>query len=105
MVYAPGPGYIDFLILLMPTQFVLALFCSSIPTSLLIKKNNAFSKEHSIARLFKNRDHADMTILFLCYVDLKKAFYSIQHNLLWKKLHALEVSGQIIRVLQLLNVC
>ena len=38
--------------------------------------------------------------LFLCYVDLKNAFDSIQHSLLWKKLHALGVSGQIIRVLQ-----
>ena len=30
--------YIDFLILLMPTPLVLALFCSSIPTSLFILK-------------------------------------------------------------------
>ena len=31
--------YIDILILLIPTSLVLAHFCSSIPTSLLIKKN------------------------------------------------------------------
>ena len=31
---------------------------------------------------------------------LKKAFDSIQHSLLWKKLYALGVSGQLIRVLQ-----
>ena len=30
----------------------------------------------------------------------QKAFDIIQHNLLWNKLHALGVSGQIIRVLQ-----
>ena len=30
--------YIDFLILLIPTPLVLALFCSSIPTSLFIFK-------------------------------------------------------------------
>ena len=34
-----GCGYIDFLILLMPTPLVSALFCSSIPTFLCIKKN------------------------------------------------------------------
>ena len=31
--------YIDFLILLIPTPLVSVLFCSSIPTFLLIKKN------------------------------------------------------------------
>ena len=46
------------------------------------------------------KTRANHSQLFLCYVDLKKAFDSIQHNLLWKKLHALGVSGQIIRVLQ-----
>ena len=46
------------------------------------------------------KTRANHSQLFLCYVDLKKAFESIQHNLLWKKLHALGVSGQIIRVLQ-----
>ena len=46
------------------------------------------------------KTRANHSQLFLCYVDLKKAFDSIQHSLLWKKLHALGVSGQIIRVLQ-----
>ena len=48
------------------------------------------------------KTRANHSQLFLCYVDLKKAFDSIQ---LWKKLHALGVSGQIIRVLYTVNVC
>ena len=37
------------------------------------------------------KTRANHSQLFLCYVDLKKAFDSIQYSLLWKKLHALGV--------------
>ena len=65
--------YIDFIIiLLIPTPLVLALFCSSIPTSLFIFKCFLFlfmlflcniakvAQRHS--RSFKNRDHTNMAI-------------------------------------------
>ena len=51
-------------------------------------------KSHLSARSGK------VTLGTIGYKGLKKAFDSIQHNLLWKKLHALGVSGQIIRVVQ-----
>ena len=68
--------YIDFLIiLLVPTPLALALFCSSIPTSLFIFKNVfsyilvyvifvQYSKPCSknIRDCLKNRDHVDMAI-------------------------------------------
>ena len=68
--------YIDFvIILLVPTPLALALFCSSIPTSLFIFKNVfsyilvyvifvQYSKRCSknIRDCLKNRDHVDMAI-------------------------------------------
>ena len=53
-----------------------------------------------ILNILIEKTRANHSQLFLSYVDLKKAFDSIQHCLLWEKLHALGVSGQIIRVLQ-----
>ena len=53
-----------------------------------------------ILNILIEKTRANHLQLFLSYVDLKKAFDSIQHCLLWEKLHALGVSGQIIRVLQ-----
>ena len=42
----------------------------------------------------------DASPLFVYYVDLKKAFDSVQHDLLWSKLGTVGVSCQIIVVLR-----
>ena len=62
--------YIDFLILLIPTPLVLALFCSNLCTFLNVfsflllffvqYSKHTLLKEHP--RSFKTRDHADMAI-------------------------------------------
>ena len=46
------------------------------------------------------KTRVNLSQLFVCSIDLKKAFDSIWKTLLWGKLHVLGVSGQIIRVLQ-----
>ena len=43
---------------------------------------------------------ADNSTLFVCFVDLKKAFDNIQHSLLWTKLQSIGVSSKIIKTLQ-----
>ena len=76
-------------------------------------KNNIFPEEQYgfrenrrtvdcilILNILFEKTRANHSQLFLSYVDLKKAFDSIQHCLLWEKLHALGVNGPIIRVLQ-----
>ena len=36
----------------------------------------------------------------MCFVDFKKAFDSVQHRLLWEKLHSLGISRQMIAILK-----
>ena len=40
---------------------------------------------------------ADKTPLYVCYVDLKKAFDKVVHHLLWKKLLSLGISDKVLR--------
>ena len=42
----------------------------------------------------------DNSTLFVCYVDLKKAFDNVEHTLMWVKLHSIGLSNQIIAILQ-----
>ena len=42
------------------------------------------------------------TSLYVCYVDFKKAFDSVNHSLLWTKLCQLGISHQMLRILQLI---
>ena len=43
---------------------------------------------------------AENTSLYICFVDLKKACDSVNHNLLWKKLKYHSFSHQMLKVLQ-----
>ena len=75
--------YIDFLILLIPTPLVLALFCSSMPTSLFIFKMffpfmfmlllcniaNVTQKTFEIVQKSRSREHGDIIILTRTNVD------------------------------------
>ena len=42
----------------------------------------------------------DISTLFVCYVDLKKAFDNVEHTLMWVKLHSIGLSNQIIATVQ-----
>lgn len=42
----------------------------------------------------------EKSTLFLCYVDFKKAFDSVDHNCLWEKLVQLGISQQTLKILQ-----
>ena len=42
---------------------------------------------------------AEFSPLYICYVDLKKAFGNVCHYLLWMKLRSLGISGKFLRIL------
>ena len=42
----------------------------------------------------------EKSTLFLCYVDFRKAFDSVDHNCLWEKLVKLGISQQTLTILQ-----
>ena len=42
---------------------------------------------------------ADYSPLYICYIDLKKAFDKVCHYLLWMKLRSLGISGKFLRIL------
>ena len=49
---------------------------------------------------FRKKSHTARVPLFVCFVDFKKAFDSVQHRLLWEKLHSLGISRQMIAILK-----
>ena len=46
------------------------------------------------------KSHTARVPLFVRFVDFKKAFDSVQHRLLWEKLHSLGISRQMIVILK-----
>ena len=48
------------------------------------------------------RAHADTQPLYVCYVDLKKAYDTIPRDLLWHKLQRIGVHGDFLRAVQAL---
>jgi hypothetical protein len=52
---------------------------------------------HTIA---ENQSLQQKNKLYCCFVDFKKAFDSVLHSLLWKKLSTMKLNPQILKVLQ-----
>ena len=62
------------------------------------RKNRCATDCVFILNTLLEKSHTARVPQFVCFVDFKKAFDSVQHRLLWGKLHSLGISRQMIAI-------
>ena len=63
------------------------------------KKRSCSNQIFSLMGLAQIHSRIDERKIFVIFVDFKRAFDSVSHDLLWRKLHHMGVSGKILRTM------